>query len=508
MKKKMKNFALLGLISALSLAGCSNGGGGDDDDDQQNTAAVLNYIFSTDHEGYINIFEHRTDNTTERVAAFQPLNSTGGTLALGEIHIAHGKAFVIIQSGLTDAMDNEIGGGLAVVNTSMNMVEDIISMPTTLTQGETGGATTSRFVHTYMDPSGNYLWMNNDGVTATAADSVFRININPMDMDDSDGDKYQDFTEILVDNGHKKSALAYPTDGGAPAMKLFVTHNLTEESISIIDNDHMSPDFLTVIKTVDFGDAGDNTFHGMAFSTVSGHVYAGATRGVDVGLAVIDATDAALPESVIPAGMDMGANEIPGGGYVKTTHDGRWVMTAGFTGGNGYLSVIDAQTDTVTSVVNLGPIASSSFNIAEMEMDMGGGATMHHVKVFVPSRIPFGPPVAGINTTQVAVLDFNPMTGEAGPTPRYVYIGEGTSHRNGKTSKDGMLAYYPAGGDCGASHDAHGDGCYLISVVDVMSETVIAEMHTAGHEPGSMKVISSHDLTGVGPGDGGGGHMH
>jgi hypothetical protein len=501
MKKKLNQLAACGLLSALALTGCSSGGdsGGTP---LANPAAVLNYIFATDHEGYVTVAAHNEDNTVTDLGSFQPLNSTGGALSLGEIHVAHGKAFVVISEGLTDAGGNFTGGGLGIADLATMHLENIQPMPTTLTFAEDGvSATTSRFVHTYMDPDGHHLWMNNDGVTATGLDSVFRINIDPEDAE------YLHYEEIVVGNGHKKSAFAYPTDPGAPALKLFATHNLTEESISVIDNDPMSATFLEVLTTVNLnnGTAGQNTVHGMGFSTVSGHLYTGVTKGLDIGLSIIDATSAALTHSTIDAGMDMGMNQIPAAGYVKVSHDGRWVMTVGYVNEIGYLSIVDAQTDTVTDVINLGNLSASSFNISEMEMDMGGGMTMDHVKIFVPSRQTTASTTE--ITTQIAVIDFDPMTG-TGSDPRYVDVEAGPDHRNGKVSHDSMFAYYPNGGDCGASHDQHGPGCTLISIIDAMSEQVVAEMHTAGHEPGNLLVVPASEITGVDPGAGGGGGDH
>lgn len=506
MKKQVTQLAVCGLISILALTGCSS----DSDNNNgtppsQTPAAALNYIFATDHEGHVTIATHNVDNSVSHVADFQPLNSAGGTLSLGEIHIAHGKAFVVIGSGLTDENDAFTGGGLGVVDIGTMMLEQVLSLPTTATTADDGvSPTTSRFVHTYMDPDGHHLWMNNDGESSTAVDSVFRVNIDPMDAE------YLHFEEIVVGHGHKKSAFAYPVDGGAQALHLFATHNLQQESISVIDNDPTSATFKQVLTTVNLnnGTPFQNTVHGIGFSTVSGHIYTGVTPGVDIGLSIIDATTAALTHTTIQAGMDMGMNQIPAAGYVKVSHDGRWVMTAGYVNETGYLSIVDAQTDTVTDVIELGNLSSSSLNIAEMEMDMGGGMTMDHVKVFIPSRQTTASETE--ITTQIAVVDFDPMTGmkSNGTSVRYVDVEAGPAHRNGKTSHDGMFAYYPNGGDCGASHAEHGAGCTLISIIDVMSEEVVGEMHTAGHEPGSITVISAPELTGAGTGSAGGGHVH
>ncbi|MCI0505790.1 MAG: hypothetical protein L0Z73_06720 [Gammaproteobacteria bacterium] len=498
MKKKLNQLAACGLLSALALSGCSSGGDDGGSNPATTPAAVLNYIFATDHEGYVTVATHNEDNTITDITNFHPLNLSEGILTLGEIHLAHGRLFVVISEGLTNDSDEFIGGGLFIVNLT-TMLPEIRSMPTTLTTAAGGGPTTSRFVHTYMDPDGHHLWMNNDGETAEpgTADSVFRINIDPMDAE------YLHFEEIVVGNGHKKSAFSYPVVNGTQALNLFATHNLSDESISVIDNDPLSPTFLQVLTTVDLS-SGTNTLHGMGFSPLSGHIYTGVTPGVDIGLSIIDATSAALTHSTIDAGMDMGMNQIPAAGYVKVSHDGRWVMTVGYVNEIGYLSIVDAQNeDTVTDVIPLGNLSASSFNISEMDMD--GDMIMDHVKVFIPSR----QTTASDNeiTTQIAVIDLNLETGE-GSDPRYIDVYAGPDHRNGRLSHDNMFAYYPNGGDCGATHDQHGPGCYLISIIDAMSELVVAEMHTAGHEPGNILVVPASEITGVDPGTGGGGHDH
>ncbi|MDH5327904.1 MAG: hypothetical protein OEZ68_01745 [Gammaproteobacteria bacterium] len=505
MKKPLFKLAAYGVLSALALTGCGN----DDDhsDPSQAPKTAVNYIFATDHGGHVNIAAHNSDHSVSNIAAFQPLNSTGGNLTLGEIHIAHNKAFVIIQSGLTNEAGEFTGGGLGIVNLQTMALEHIQSMPTTLTTADDGSSpTTTRFVHTYMDPDGIHLWMNNDGVSTTAVDSVFRINIEPADA------AYLAYDEIVVGHGHKKSAFAYPVAGGAQALNLFATHNLQQESISIIDNDPLSTTFLEVLATVNLNNGlpFQNTTHGMGFSSVSGHIYTGVTPGVDIGLSIIDATDAALPHSTIQAGMDMSLNQIPAAGYVKVSHDGRWVMTAGYKNEAGYLSIVDAQTDTVTDVINLGNLSSSSINIADIHMDMGNGTTMNHVKVLVPSR----QTTASDNeiTNYIASVEIDPATGTqvAGSSVQYIAVEKGPAHRNGKTSHDGLFAYYPNGGDCGATPAEQGPGCHLISIIDVMSEQVVGEMHTEGHEPGSITVISATELTAIGNtgGTGGGGHVH
>jgi len=381
---------------------------------------------------------------------------------------------------------NPIGGGLAVLDIGTMQLEAIVPLPTTMTTDVNGDPTMTRFVHTYMDPDHKYLWMNNDGVD-NAVDSSFRIDIDPASAD------YLSHDEIVVGHGHKKSTFAYPDSAGAAAMTLFVTHNLQEQSISVIDNDPTSANFLQVIQTVDLsnGIPFQNTVHGMGFSTVSGHIYTGVTPGIDKAVSILDATTGSAPlnHALIMAGMDMAANEIPAAGYVKVSPGGRWVMTVGYVNETGYLSIIDATTDTVTDVIELGNLSASSLNIADMDIE-----GTRHVKVFIPSRQRSTSETE--ITNQIAVVEFDHLTGMqlAGTDVTYITVGEGPAHRNGKISDDGFFAYYPNGGDCGDDHGAHGPGCQTISVIDVVTETVIGTLTTEGHEPRSLSVYNATDV--------------
>lgn len=497
------------LAGAISIAGCSDNNNSSDGTQQApvNTAPVSFYIFATDGGGNVNVYSQHDDDTFSDVATIKPLNTQGGAVEVGEVHIAHGKAFISIRTGMTNAAQEATGGGLAVVDLADMDVEKLIAMPTTLLKGDNTPAL-SRFVHTYMDADHKYLWMNNDGPSGDAAnDSVFRINIDPMDADATDGYVYLDYTEIEVGNGHKKSTFSYPDPvHGTTAANLFITHNLTAQSVSVIDNEPTSPTFLQVIETVQVGTApSTNALHGMDFSPVSGHVYTGVVSGKDKAVNIIDAQASPITNENILVGMDMGMNQIPAAGYVHATHHHPYVMTTGYRkdvigSETGYLSVINAATDTVVDVVALGNLSSSSFDISEM-------ISMNMVRVFVPSRK--DDKVEGEITTQIAVIDIDPMTGKkaTGTEVRYIDVGEGTAHRNGEISPDAMYAYYPDGGDCGATHADHGPGCSAISVIGVHDETVIHKLHTAGHEPGSLTVV---DVSKVDTGAAGttAGHTH
>jgi hypothetical protein len=246
----------------------------------------------------------------------------------------------------------------------------------------------------------------------------------------------------------------------------------------------------------------------MDFSPVSGHVYTGVVTGVDKAVNIIDAQASPITNTNIMVGADIAQNQIPVSGYVHATHHHPYVMTTGYkkdVAGSemGYLSIIDASnSDTVVDVIELGNLASSSFDISEMEM---GGTAM--IRVFVPSRKDNN--VEGEITNQIAVIDIDPETGMKypGTAVRYIDVGEGASHRNGVISPDAMYAYYPDGGDCAATTP---ETCMTIRVISVHDETVIHTLNTAGHEPGSLTVVDASmvDTSVTGGGTGTGGHSH
>jgi DNA-binding beta-propeller fold protein YncE len=317
-----------------------------------------------------------------------------------------------------------------------------------------------------------------------------------MNMD-GDNDNYMDVgTPITVGDGHKKSAFS-DASLSSSAGNYFATHNLTSRSVSIINN---PPDGTVVTR--DLG--ASNIPHGLDFSPTSGHFYVGITNGVENAVSIIDATDANLPITHIPVGDPLN-NAIPAAGYVHA-HDSK-VYTVGYVAGqngepgHGYLSIIDTTDDSVAQVIDLGDVSASSFNISHMEMDHGGGMTMVEMKAWIPSTSKGG------EKDVVAVVSLDHMTGlqEDGTEVRHITIGAGGDHRNGKITPDGMHAIFPNGGDCGATHADHGPDCTSISIVDTMTETVIATVQTVGHEPGNIGIVDAAGVTG---GSSGGGHDH
>jgi len=494
-----KWYQVLVLICTISLLqGC--GGGSDDDPAQEQDESSAKYlIYTGDGGAYLNLFTDDGNGGTHRVWAKQFKNSSGLLIEdFGEVHLAHGKAFIIARKNFEDETGQVVDGGIIIIDAKDHEGDEFHVELLPLKSEVTGKAT--RPVHTYMekDASGvaKYLWVNNDGLStrrgatqeeADLNDSVFRIDIDPDSAD------YKSYIEIEVGNGHKKSAFSYPTDSLTQTKKLFVTHDLSSQTVSIIDNDASSDDFLKLRKQIEINTIKDdednlikqNTPHGMAFSPVSGHVYTGITSGKDIALHIIDATSDDFAVSSIKAGMEDG--QIPGAGYVKTSHDGRWVFTAGFVDGVGYLAVVDAKdgANTVTDVINLGKVSSSSFNVSE-----ASHGDEKHFKVYIPSRS------SGSSDDElqnvVARVSIDSATGkqqEGTTVDNLTLHGNGSSHRNGKTSPDENFVYYPNG--CGEADD---DNCKTISIIDTHKDEVVGVLQTFRTAPGSIGVFDNPNV--------------
>ncbi|MDH5546277.1 MAG: hypothetical protein OEZ43_11850 [Gammaproteobacteria bacterium] len=501
-KRQQKTVLLLSMLAALS-GGCFHA-----QDDEHVMAKAKYHVYAVDHSGYINIYGDDGEVYVGHLASIQPKNANNEALGLGEVHFNKGKAFVIVQSNMTDSSGTVVGGGVIVVDVATQKVEHTIPFASNET------ANITRLVHSYPDPNGNYLWINNDGPSGNAdADSVFRFNWNLDDADDTDGDKYLDVTEIATGNGHKKGAFAFNDSNIANSVTvplMFASHNLSDQSVSLINNDPESQDFLNV-TTIDFGPYvnGDtslsNTPHGLEYSPLSGKFYIGITPGQDMGVAVIDANNlpadmAAVRAGSIMAGSDVSANQVPAGGYIHTSMDHKFLYMVGKKDGKGYLSVIDATNDTVVDVIDYGNVSASSFVFAHGEMDHGD-TTMHINKVYVGASVVTTNGAVDTTWAQnvIKVIEIDPATGgqKAGTEVKSITtdIGNGTAHRNGKGTPDGMHVYMPNGGGNCEDHATMDADCSTISVIETMGDKVITKIKTQGHMPGSMGIVDVSDLT-------------
>jgi len=382
---------------------------------------------------------------------------------MGEVHYSpdFSKAIVIIREGFIGPTQGLVSSGIVIVDMQSLLIEETVVLESL----KTGNP--SRLVHAYDDPDGKHLWLNNDGPRGEgpeveATDSVFRVNVDPSDSN------YLQWTEIVTGAGHHKSAHSFPTQEAPNARLLFATSNISDRSISVVDNDPTSPTFLQVIKTVPpINPPGNREMvgvdlvpHGMDYSEVSGHLYSGATSPLSCAVTVIDTTREGLPVSCIPAGT--GPGQIPAAGYIHAAHHGEIVYTVGSkaadeeagTPGQGWLSAIDARNkNKVIAVVDLGDVGVGS-------IDEKNGQ-----KAYLPSNNRRG------RTNVAVVVDIDPTSHTYHQWLRDVTIGESGSHRNGEVSPAGDYAFYP--NTC--------DDCNTVSVIDTNLDEEVARLQVDGH---------------------------
>jgi hypothetical protein len=517
-----QNKLVLAVAGALSLAACGGGGSNGGMSADAPIVDVAKYVVvATDGEGYINFIGDDGASRVELIDAIRPLNANSQPYGLGEVHFTHDgkKALVVISSGFLDDAGNATGGGLAIVDVATRKLDKLVALKNTKISDGSGAMPVTRIVHTYMD--GEYMWLNNDGPSspdplAGLPDSTFRVHVHCDDV--ASAECGGEINEIVVGNGHKKSAIS-------ETPKRFATHNLTDQTISVIDDDPTSPTFLTVLggpgdqpytadlKTADTifdatlnnGAGGTrakkNTPHGMAYSPVSGKFYAGITPGEDMAVAVVDATTLALT-SIAAGSADEG--KIPAGGYMHAIAEGDWVVMVGYKAGHGYLSVIDASTDSVADVVDLGDLKSSSFDTFE------ASAMAHHADGAEETMVVVPGASGATLQDKIAVVHIDNTTGKAvlnnngAPDVHYIDVGYAPSHRNGGITGGGERAYYPntcppaaAPASGTTTHHALADaGCNSIAAVNLVDHHAAPILvNTTGQNPSGIGIVQP----GVGP---------
>ncbi len=573
--RKSKLFVAVSL--GLALAGC----GGDDDHlpalDATDSGAqaggnpdatVRYYVLATDDKGYVNVITDTGTGTTRHALAVpvgtepaaedqhadaamnvQPARSDEEPhgIQLGEViindhgthevvsgdpdHAGH-KVFVVIRSGMTDAMGMPAGGGFGVIDLNLLMARDATAPAVHLQSlaSIVGGAGASSVLghvvpEVRADGTSSHFWIMNDGPTAddhadaatqaaaALPDSVFRVNWDHHDEHDEDDvqlsdDRYLAAQEIAVGDGHKMAVVAAVSD----THNFVFVHNANDRTVSVINNVPVSPDFQKVAATIDLGEG--NIPHGIAFSKSSGHVYVGIPNSQTAGLMVIDATVEPhdMSAKFIPVGT--GAGQLPGSEHLTVSSNGRWVFVAGYTEpqegavGSGFLSVIDASVgDAITQVKHLGDIKPAridavSINVQDAEM----------LRLFVSSQ------VGGAEDAVVAVVDVDPATGLAGEVSA-LDVGHGGHQRQVALSADNRRIYFSVEGSCAAhaEEEGHDDAmgavataaeghaeaeaaeaphaeCGTIVGVDVLTKTIDAPIKTIGSAVNGMAVYVVPDV--------------
>ena len=497
-------------VTTVTLAACGGGGGGSEPaghnspDPKQNPFAPLSgykyLVAATDQSGFISFYG---DNGGDKVAKLvddtnaiitagpyhqgQDLGSP--VLGLGEVHFSKNgkKIFVVASSNVMNGA-TLVGGGLLVFGAETLVLQATIPMPVS----KTGHP--SRLVHAYLDHDGQHVWLTNDGPSAddpatpiderSQPDSIFRVNIDAADAN------YKKVDEVLVGDGHQGGASSFKFDQQQSARALFATHNMSAQTISIIDNDPSSTTFLAVTNTVDLKIGGKtNIPGGMDYSLMTGKIYTGITNGAEMALSIIDTKDSNLATSSLPVGAVVDG-KIPAAGFVRAVDTdeavGRWVLTVGYKNNHGYLSVVDPTTDTVKDVIDLGDLKASRFDYARVS-----GNNERHFLVFVAGTNANPAPALAKKIAVVRIDEDSGMRPVDHQRVTLVDVDAATDERNGVMTPGNEHVYYAnGGGQCAV--EPRDDSCRSINVINVADLTV-SKITTAGIGPASIAVLTLHE---------------
>lgn len=456
-----------------------------DDDTGANGSAY--YLLATDNQGNVNLLTSDAEGAAFEFASHVRVPNTAGKVSepaainaphplLGDViwrpdpnRSVTPSAFFVIPEGLIDTGGRAIGGGYGVVDINLETAQPALSVHS-LSSQLGNGARLSRLsgvvAELLEDGSSNHLWLLNEGPrfsadatqaerqAARAPDSVFRVNWDHADTEDSDGpqglvdDRFGDTQEITVGHGKKMAAVAAID---ADQNYVFV-HNTPAHTISIVDNVPTSPTFQQVVRTLDLGV--DRQPEALVFSPASGNVYVAIGGDPAVSLGIIDASlrPSAMTLRFVPAGT--GAGQIPVAASLALDSSGRWLFAAGYQPsgndrvGQGFLSVIDtALADALALVKPLGDMKPGKIDVAAATVDNDISA----LRVFIASD------KGGAAEDIIAVIDFDPEAGNAIASTA-LNIGPAKGRRATALSTDHRWIFFAVNGSCDASAPADGEG--------------------------------------------------
>lgn len=198
-----------------------------------------------------------------------------------------------------------------------------------------------RPVHIYRDPEGTRIWVLNDADPTTGVDTItsecnsqqagsVSVIQNHGTAGHGDDGEESNAGEVLkticVGKGHHKAAFSTPTTTDPSIPHRAFISNITDGTITVIDNDPSSDNYLTVIGTIDLCDSNKESCpagqggagpHGMYFSSVNGKIYNNNENHGTVN--VINPTSLAIEATV----------DIGFAGATHITPDGRFVIVRG-----------------------------------------------------------------------------------------------------------------------------------------------------------------------------------
>ncbi len=203
-------------------------------------------------------------------------------------------------------------------------------------------------VHIYQDPAGK-IWAMNDGTSgvdtvnsACNASSVGSVTIIQDGVKGAvDADTASLLKHLCIGKGHHKAIFT------TSPKRAFIS-NITENSISVVDNEPTSSTYLTVISTLSLGTGAGP--HGFSYSSMSGKVYISAqTAGT-----VIAVSPSSLTTETIATTKSGPSVASPTGQYIAlpgkdTTTDTSHVI--------GKITILNASTHafTTTSITDVSP---------------------------------------------------------------------------------------------------------------------------------------------------------
>lgn len=244
-------------------------------------------------------------------------------------------------------LDSNPGDSKATINdhifanlTNSNKVA-VIDITTTGARLTKYIATGSRPVHVYQDPDGK-IWTMNDGNAGVdninSACNTLGVSSVTIIQDGAKGARDTDTASLIkhicVGKGHHKAIFT------TNPKRAFVS-NITDNSISVIDNDPISPNYLTVISTLNLGTGAGP--HGFSYSSVSNRVYISAQTAGNI-IAVNPLT---LVTETISIGKSGPSTASPNGQYIAipgkdTTSDPNHVI--------GKVTILNASTNVFSTI--------------------------------------------------------------------------------------------------------------------------------------------------------------
>ncbi len=195
-----------------------------------------------------------------------------------------------------------------------------------------GALTADAFAaHNYPDPGSNCDWLMNDGDKETGNDTLNcgdkGSSVTVVENTSSSDARF--LKTVCVGRGHHQANFSYPSAQAPDVPKQGYISNLKDGTLSVLNNDPDSADFLSVVATINLAEPDkeegmetpsvpNNAFpHGLVYSGVSGKVY-NLNNGYGT-IAVIDPKTHQI-EQRIP---------FKGHSNLLVTPDGRYVIGRG-----------------------------------------------------------------------------------------------------------------------------------------------------------------------------------